>query len=180
MSAASVSVVFVQWGIDPKVIQIINSTHTNSWFKYADLQSCIVAKTGGRQGCKLGGLIFNSVYDIALHEVASALVESGVTTSFAHDPAEAFWNSRPSSACASEKLIDVTFVDDEAAVVFAKTLAELDAAIDILLSTYASVFAKFLLVINWAPGKTEGMLKYHGHGAKQHFDQRRIDGHVKI
>ena len=91
-----------------------------------------------------------------------------------------FWNAKPSSATSSEHLIDVTFVDDEAAILLARTPAQLDRSIDIMLFTYASVFAKFMLVINWAPGKSEGMLRYRGNGSRQHLDNRRLDGKIKV
>ena len=158
--------VFTQWGVDPKVINIVNAIRTNSWFKYEDLKSCTVARTGGRQGCKLGAIIFNSVYDLELKEVSSALHSAGIDTHFQHHSASAFWRSASAPPDTCTHLSDVTFVDDEAAIVMTKTGAELDRAIDILLKTYVEVFVKFSLAINWAPGKSEAMLKYRGKHAK--------------
>ena len=48
-------------GVDPKVCALISSLHTGSWFKYQDLDTLIIACKGGRQGCKLGALIFNLI-----------------------------------------------------------------------------------------------------------------------
>ena len=80
----------------------------------------------------------------------------------------------------SVELCDCTFVDDEAVVLLAKSPKTLDKSIDCLLSTLVGVFSNFCLKINWAPGKSEGMLSYKGHGATAAFESRRVDGKVCI
>ena len=57
---------FQQWKIDVRVIEIINSIHSNAYYTFDDLESAILAPRGGRQGCTFGAIIFNSVYAIAL------------------------------------------------------------------------------------------------------------------
>ena len=64
-----------------------------------------------------------------------------------------------------EKLADATFVDDQAIVLLAKTPKKLDSAISATLHIIVEVFRKFCLVVNWAPGKSEGLLRYRGSGA---------------
>ena len=53
-------------GAHPGAVELIKSLHTNSWFKFSDLDTGIISNKGGRQGCKLGGLIFNLIYAKAL------------------------------------------------------------------------------------------------------------------
>jgi len=163
--------IFLQWGVDEKVIQLINALHSNSWFQYGDLDSCIVAKTGGRQGCKLGGIIFNSVYNEALNEVTDLLLKEQIVHSVTKPGHLPFWCSddRPSGR---EDVLDATFVDDHAMVLMASNARQLDRAIDIALSHLVNVFAKYLLVINWAPGKSEAMLKYRGHDSTSCYKNR--------
>eukprot|EP00973_Karenia_brevis_P022062 3034085-Karenia_brevis.AAC.1 len=37
-------------GIEPHVVELIRSLHTDTWYKYSDLETVIVASKGGRQG----------------------------------------------------------------------------------------------------------------------------------
>eukprot|EP00973_Karenia_brevis_P085560 11870192-Karenia_brevis.AAC.1 len=70
---------------------MINSLHTNAWFKVGDLPSVVVTSTGGRQGCRLGGIIFNGVYERALAQVRHKLREAGITLKLSFDPQPPFW-----------------------------------------------------------------------------------------
>ena len=51
---------------DSGLVEIVRSLHTNSWFKVGGSSKVIVGNRGARQGCKLGGLIFNLIYAKAL------------------------------------------------------------------------------------------------------------------
>ena len=53
------------WGADPKARALTTAIHIGSWFRYGDLQTVITTELGGRQGCKLGSLIFNGGYSIS-------------------------------------------------------------------------------------------------------------------
>jgi len=77
-------------------------------------------------------------------------------------------------------LVDVTFVDDEALVLLARTPVALDNALDICLKHLVGVFSKFALVINWAPGKSEAMLAYRGHQCQKHYRARCVGGKCSI
>ena len=83
--------IFTQWGVDAELSQLAGVLHTNSWYQYGELDSCIVAPTVGRQGCKLGGIIFKIVYNEALDELTVLLVESGVVQSITKAGAFLFW-----------------------------------------------------------------------------------------
>ena len=45
---------------------------------------------------------------------------------------------------------------------------------------YVEVFAKFMLNINWLPGKSEAMLKYRGHGTRAAHLARIVEGALCI
>jgi len=51
---------FLQWGVKPKAVRLLRNLHASSWFSYGDLETAIVVRVGGRQGCKFGAMIFNS------------------------------------------------------------------------------------------------------------------------
>ncbi|CAE8719304.1 unnamed protein product [Polarella glacialis] len=70
--------VLYKLGVDPKVAALVNSLHTNTWFRYEDLQTIIVTSKGGRQGCKLGAIIFNMVYARALTMLRTKLEQHGI------------------------------------------------------------------------------------------------------
>ena len=67
-----------------------------------------------------------------------------------------------------QRVIDVAFVDDLCIMVSARCGRELDAAIEIVLTTLIRIFSLLQLDINWAKGKTECSLMYRGKRAT-HF-----------
>jgi hypothetical protein len=166
--------VFQQWQVDPKVEALVRGLHTKAWFRVGDNESVVVTATGGRQGCKLGGIIFISVYEQALEQVRQRLRTAGIVLVLKGAGAEPFWSSDDGTWDTSDTpVVEVTYVDDEAAVVVAPSPAALDIAIDILLRSYVEVFSDYGLVINWHKGKSEALLVYRGHHAARHLDARR-------
>ena len=69
---------FNSLGINSGITEIIKSLHTNNWFRFAESDSIIVSDRGGRQGCKLGGIMFNFLYARSLHKLRLALREHGM------------------------------------------------------------------------------------------------------
>ena len=65
--------VLEQMGLDGKVREIIISLHSGSWFKVGSSPDLVVARRGGRQGCKLGAIVFNSIYAVALSHVRTSI-----------------------------------------------------------------------------------------------------------
>ena len=57
---------FLQWRVDSGAIAPADSLHRHAWFSVGDLNTAVTSRTGGRQGCKLGALTFNSAYGIGL------------------------------------------------------------------------------------------------------------------
>ena len=133
------------WGADPKVVALIRGLHTKAWFKVGDNDSYVATYTGGRQGCKLGATIFNSVYEQALVAVRSRLHEAGIVLVLKVDDEKPFWSSDDGSWCTVDApVVEVTYVDDEAAVLVAIPPAALDVAIEAMLPAYVDLFRKLL------------------------------------
>ena len=110
--------------------------------------------TGGRQGCTLGSTVFNSAYCVALDAIHWRLRKEGVILRV-QSPPGACWCPAQEDEAKSTEVIDVTFVDDEAMMLVARSVGTMLKYIDILLDTVTSVFRRCHLELNWGPGKSE-------------------------
>ncbi|CAK0811430.1 unnamed protein product [Prorocentrum cordatum] len=72
------SCLFAQWGVSPKVIRLLKNLHAASWFSYGDVDTAIVARVGGRQGCKYGAMVFNGTFSLAVVLIRDALLDAGI------------------------------------------------------------------------------------------------------
>ena len=72
--------VLKQLGANPVAEALARSLHTAAWFQLPADTHLLVTRTGGRQGCKLGAVLFNMVYSVALRRVTAALAERGMVT----------------------------------------------------------------------------------------------------
>ena len=171
-----------QLGLPDGVVELIRSLHTNTWFRYADLDTIIVTHRGGRQGCKLGGIIFNLIYARALHKLRGKLLKEGVVLKLRYDPHQPFFGKARANSDEHQlvPIVEATYVDDEALFLSASSPKALDSAISILLTELISTFAAQGFQINWAPKKSEAILRYRGKGAKQASEARMHDGSLKI
>ena len=70
-----------QWGVDGKVAKLIFAIHTHSWMKHECAKQVVVTTRGGRQGCKIGGVIFGAVFAQALKDLRCDLRRSGLIRS---------------------------------------------------------------------------------------------------
>eukprot|EP00972_Heterocapsa_arctica_P037912 5580365-Heterocapsa_arctica.AAC.1 len=61
-----------------------------AWFQVDGRPSVVATSTGGRQGCKLGGLIFAICYEQALGMMRAALVAAGIAIKFKYS-SNLFW-----------------------------------------------------------------------------------------
>ena len=153
-------------GVPSNVIGTANSLHTSSWFRMVD-SSLLVTCAGGRQGCKLGALIFNLLYSMALRRVKAALIAEGVVL-HVRVP-DGYFDLRGCETSFSNgegvPVVEVTYVDDQAFLLGATSAKLLMQAIQLLLTHLVNIFRSFGLCINWKPGKTEGFVTFRGKGS---------------
>ena len=171
-----------QAGVDQKVERCINALHSSSWARYGELESCVVSVAGGRQGCKLGGLIFGAKYGLALRDIRDELTTHGIALKLKYDKSIPIWAEDLPTTVTSElfscnhdyvEAIEATFVDDEALIVMAPTVIQLDKAIEVTIGIVVRIFARYNLIINWEPGKSEAMLRYRHKNSAKALDARR-------
>ena len=66
-----------QWQVDRKAARMLNALHAGSWMRYDDVDP-VMSVTGGRQGCKLGGIVFGAIYAQAIKRVRARLFDAGL------------------------------------------------------------------------------------------------------
>ena len=99
----------------------------------------VVTAAGGRQGYKIGAMLFNLVYYVSLRALRKSLANAGVLLRISVQQSDASCLS-PSYAKVGfgnsdgVPVVEATYVDDEALVLSASTPAALLIAIKILLA----------------------------------------------
>ncbi|CAK0839438.1 unnamed protein product [Prorocentrum cordatum] len=126
---------FVQWGVRAKVIRPLKNLHAAAWFSYGDVDAAIVARAGGRQGCKYGAVVFNGTFSLAMAFVR-------VPGFLDADPAG------PNADPEVVSLVGAAFVDDEYVMLMARLPKELRAAIDVALRAVCDIYDRPSLAIN--------------------------------
>ena len=131
---------------------MVCNLHASSWVAYGSLESAIIVKVGGRQGCVFGSMVFNTPYTLALMALNDELVSKGIVMHI-HDGSiscEASGFLRESA----HHVLDVTFVDDECIMLEADDSNSLETAIDCCTLVLSTTFQLLKLEINWRQGKT--------------------------
>ena len=62
-------------GVHPRVIQLVCNLHASSWVTYGSMESAIIVKVGGRQGCVFGSMVFNTPYAVGSHGIERRVVD---------------------------------------------------------------------------------------------------------
>ena len=150
---------FAQWLINSTAADLVQSIHAGAWFRVGSSEFVITFYTGGRQGCKLGGIVFNNAYAIALDFLSWELSRARIAFRVAV-PTGAFWDPPDPENGDFECVVDAAFVDDECLVLMASSPAQLNCAIDVLFKVLLLSFSNVYFEINWKPGKTEALLCY--------------------
>ena len=88
--------VMQRWRADPKATEMAESLHANAWFTSSDEAPAATTSTGGRQGCKLGALTFNSHYAVALDAITQRLAGEGIALRMCV-PSGPFWHPESGS-----------------------------------------------------------------------------------
>ena len=104
--------VLQQWGVEQSTIEMVNGLHSKAWFQVPGHNEKCMTTTGGRQGCVLGGLVFNAAFSVAMAIVRFMLTEMGCDTVLP-GCGNACWSAPgPEVITKSESIIDTAFVDD--------------------------------------------------------------------
>ena len=151
---------FYQMGIDSKTTALVRELHTKSWFSYQSSPEHAATLTGGRQGCTLGGVVFNSAYALSLIALGKELRSCGIALKV-RSCGRVFWaNGDPDGD--EHIVLEIAFVDDLCIVLTAQTYEALWNSIQKLLSVVGKLFRFFKMSINWNKGKTEAFCKVRG------------------
>jgi hypothetical protein len=177
-------------GADKDLVSLVASLHDGSWFQLPNDSKFIISASGGRQGCKLGALVFNAIYSVALARIRAELVKYDVVLFVKRQSPRPFWaadgvQTSFSHECLADDSYDmsleVTYVDDEALHVAASSPKALMVAIPVVMRHLCQVFAYFGFKINWKQGKTECFLTLRGkHANAQKEKLVKVDGFVSI
>ena len=139
----------------------------------------IVSRCGGRQGCKLGSILFNMVYSKALRECRECMLAEGIVLLLPECVSGAFWspevqaNSVPPTASSAPLLPvgEATYVDDEFLAIVDTKPKRLASNIPKLLNIVLRVFRKHGFDVNFKKGKTECFLKFRGPQSAKWYDK---------
>ena len=166
-------------GVHPRVIQLVCNLHASSWVTYGSLESAIIVKVGGRQGCVFGSMVFNTPYALALMALNDELMDRGVVMRI-HDGNVT--NETSDNSCEeAHHVLDVTFVDDECIMLAADDSRSLADAIDCCTLVLSTTFQLLKLEVNWRPGKTECFVQMRGKQGRDIVEKwRREDGSLSI
>ena len=163
-------------GVDPTTRALMSEMHLGAWFSL-DHESgeVIVTSRGGRQGCRLGSLVFNMIYGKALAELRAECADDNAEIRLLCKGSSPLWCA-PGCEFRSESdvkadgesvLQDATYVDDEALYLAHASPMKLADMIRKLLAKVKVVFKRFGFRINWGRGKTELQMQLRGARAER-------------
>ena len=166
--------VLEQMHVHPLIRNLVASLHTGTWFTHSGSEDVLHVRRGGRQGCRFGGRIFNLAYAFALKRVRKRISEQGILLVLNFPACRPFWcdgdDVQPVGDITHTPVMEATFVDDEALLLFARSPSTLESHIDFVLSVVVDEFERCNMNVNWKKGKTELILHFRGKHSKQHKD----------
>ena len=170
-------------GVDDATRKVVTSLHHGSWFTVGregdpDTKPALVTARGGRQGCRLGAIVFNWIYAKSLKELRKDMHHEDIVFHLAGSTDTPFWTDDACSHVASSTevasndvetrpVVEATYVDDEALYMSTNTPKQMQAALVKLLVLVGHTLRRYGFVINWSKGKSEIMLRMRGKGARE-------------
>ena len=85
-------------GCAPGAIDMLRSLHSGAWFNIDGCSQPVVTRRGGRQGCKLGPVVFNTGYELPLARIRNALASHGLAMRVSKRAAMLPWAGAPAVA----------------------------------------------------------------------------------
>ena len=152
-----------EYGMTSHALAVLADFHTDTWFSQ-DLLADVVAST---RGCSAGNPIADLIYiaaDAILEKrLRIELEAAGLTCALADNGALAFFGL--SSPPYSHSLGRIAYVDDGVIPLLAPACS-IAARVKETAEIVNKVYAFHGLSLNFAPGKSEAMISFHGPGAQ--------------
>ena len=151
--------------------------HRCSWYAVEGVPGCHESHQGALAGTSLADVIFLLAFSRVLHAVEMNLSLAGVLFELPQ-PLVAEEMGLCSGQVKCRHLTPVAYVDDVAQPLLAKA-RDIIATVQRAMAVYHKVLSKYLLTINYSPGKTEVAFSCRGDGAsklKQSLQTQYADG----
>ena len=156
-------------GLQPHLRHILADMLTNTHFPIRHLEEVCITHRGTRPGDPVADILFNLCMDLVLRDFRHGF------SSLSDVPWLGDGQSTPDFATdktmPTEGLIDVTFVDDTAMLIHAKTNSRVVDAVQVATHQFAKAAARRGLSINFEPGKTELLWNIRGQGSRKIKEQ---------
>ena len=170
-------------GATAQLGDLVGDMHTATWNEMPDNDDLVVwTKRGSRQGCPLGGIAFNLMYEQVLRKIRTAGEKHGIWNEIMYHPAQPPWNVSCEAKARIDELTrhdtrnwitatlaDVTFVDDASFSFEADNPESLVNSATMLLQTVDETCEAHGLLVNMNDGKTEFSIEMTGVGARKQF-----------
>ena len=185
-------------GASAQLSDLVGDMHTATWIvcsnEMPDNDDMVVwTKRGSRQGCPLGGIAFNLMYEQVLRKIRTAGEKHGIWKEIMYHPAQPPWNvsswvkahvdehtQHDTRNWITTTLADVTFVDDACFSFEADNPVSLVNSASTLLQIVDETCEAHGLLVNMNDGKTEFSNEMTGVGARKQFRrlsmERRQEG----
>ena len=178
-------------GLKSAAADLLRSLHSGAWAQVGRQGSTkFTTKKGGRQGCTFGPDMFCSAYELPMADTRKD-VESAGSAVIAHREVGAFWSGMQLTpprltepGVAHEPKEDeehgsmVIYVDDLGVLVAAPTPKQLMARAPACIDSLANHLAKFDMVMNMGPNKTEAFVRLVGKDQAKYKAEIAASGHV--
>ncbi|CAK0861759.1 unnamed protein product [Prorocentrum cordatum] len=170
--------ILTEMGITGASAKLLKSMHSPSWFRMKGAKRKLVVRRGGRQGCLFGSILFNVVYGKALKEFYADCEAHSIPVKVRFSRGGPFKQDQADASAQDERsILDITFVDDEAAMVVTAVPKTMSTKFAFVVNSLRRCFHKYALDINWKAGKTEGILMWRGKRARtEKFKLRKANG----
>ncbi|CAK0815072.1 unnamed protein product, partial [Prorocentrum cordatum] len=164
-------------GVPADAAALVADMHANTWLtvqKGVMKPDAMVVRTtkGARQGCKIGALIFNVIYEYALKKVRQRARDAGLVLLVDAAAGQCPWRISPEALPASPTaapypgvsadLFDIAFVDDVLFMLMCASPALASMQASMLLEIVIDAFAECGLQCDLKEGKTEVFLHLVG------------------
>ena len=169
--------VFEKVGVPAHLHAIVGECFEDTWFASRDIDNIVCTKKGTRPGDPFGDIVFNFMMSEVLGRVRHRLRANGLMLKLP--------SSELSSWCdmtqrGMHEMIDVSFVDDVAAVIAADDPEALKNKTAAVAATYEHELESVGIRLNFKPGKSAAVMHFAGPNAKTAFEQLMCDQGAKI